>query len=40
MMEQTCPFMILYILAGGKPTPLKNDGVCHMGVLFPIYGKS
>ena len=31
MMEQTCPFMILYILAGGKPTPLKNDGVCQLG---------
>jgi hypothetical protein len=21
------------------PTPLKNDGVCQMGLLFPIYGK-
>ena len=21
------------------PTPLKNDGVCQMGLLFPIYGE-
>ena len=29
-----------YILVGGIPTPLKNDGVRQMGVLFPIYGKN
>ena len=28
------------ILVGGIPTPLKNDGVRQMGLLFPIYGKS
>ena len=37
MMEQTCPFMILYILAGGIPTPLKNDGVCIQGGAPPSY---
>ena len=26
-------------LVGGIPTPLKNDGVRQLGVLFPIYGK-
>ena len=24
---------------GGIPTPLKNDGVRQLGILFPIYGK-
>ena len=27
-------------LVGGWPTPLKNDGVRQLGLLFPIYGKS
>ena len=26
-------------LVGGRPTPLKNDGVRQLGLLFRIYGK-
>ena len=26
-------------LVGGIPTPLKNDGLRQLGLLFPIYGK-
>ena len=26
-------------LVGGKTTPLKNDGVRQLGLLFPIYGE-
>ena len=26
-------------LLGGIPTPLKNDGVRQLGLLFKIYGK-
>ena len=22
-----------------QPTPLKNDGVSQLGILFPLYGK-
>jgi hypothetical protein len=24
---------------GFQPTPLKNDGVSQLGILFPLYGK-
>jgi hypothetical protein len=31
----------IYFLVGGRPTPLKNDGVRQFGMMkFPIYGKS
>ena len=33
-------YYIIYILVGGIPTPLKNDGLRQLGLLlFPIYGK-
>ena len=31
--------MVNYGLVVGIPTPLKNDGVRQLGLLFPIYGK-
>ena len=33
--------MLFKVLVGGlSPTPLKNDGVRQLGLLFPTYGKS
>ena len=38
--QMLSPMKYLYIyLVGGIPTPLKNDGVHQLGLLFPMYGK-
>jgi hypothetical protein len=28
-----------HLVGGSIPTPLKNDGLRQLGLLFPIYGK-
>ena len=33
-------WLVRHMLLGGWPTPLKNDGVGQLRLLFPIYGKN